>query len=722
MITIVKRPQRFTPSGNPVIWQVQTDNANILYFKVEVIDNASGATINFLDIYPTPDLQNGAFIDLSRLLDNAVNWQVSNDITKFVEGMSKPVRGYRVKIEEKVLSGTTVVTGATYNDTADVNYVFAATFEHIAFNYFEHSEYVIKNDNLGVKFLTFKPDGGLMNKASTEYLYFMADTSGLQVKMSYYNKDGSLNNYFFRPISGNEKMYRLNISYKALRNEFSTSLTDGMSVSFQIVDSNQNAKTEERKYIFKEAECHLEMVNILFVNSLGGVDAYQFVNPTESMNVTRTTMKKNPYRIVNGKYENITNDVYNVTNEVLNSVSQLTVKAHTRVLKDKEVFWLGELVTAKQWFIELSDMKLVPVMLVNNSYNYQRQKYLKGSLNVMTFDFQFAEGFIPTLSFGDASYIVQTSFRNKETSKVFYSTNCGPDHNPVPYVYTVPAGMFTSEISQTDADWQAIDYRDQQGPIEATNANVCTPKTKYWNVPQSGTFYKSCPAGQEDATGTFWIIHQNTYWSYDSVDAANAIAYAALQSEGQAQAESQGTCTVITQYGNDAQSGTFYSQNCGPNSTPEPYVYTVPANTYFASTKGEANSLALGAVSANGQFEADSNGLCTFNPTPITLYVQQRWQQFGSTYYLYYTVYSSAPVTDNISINVRGDHPTQGAFLVPGTSIYAGSMSSNEEYGGQWEYNPQDPNGWQNIDPMDINVYIWGVSPNPDSAGTTYDY
>jgi hypothetical protein len=721
MITIVKRPQKFTPSGNPVIWQVQTDNANILYFRVEVIENTSNRLINTLDIYPTPDFQNGAFIDLSRLLDNAVNWQVSNDITKFIEGMTKPVASYRVKIEEKVLSGSSIVPGATYNDTSDVNYVFAATFEHIAFNYFDHSEYVIKNDNLGVKFLTFKPDGGLMNKASTEYLYFMADTTGLQVKMSYYNKDGSLNNYFFRPINGTEKMYRLNVAYKALRNEFSTTLTDGMAVSFQIVDSVGNPKTEERKFIFKEADCHLDMMNVLFVNSLGGVDAYQFVNPVESLNVTRTTIKKNPYRIVNGKYENITNDVYNVTNEVLNSVSQLTVKAHTRVLKDKEVFWLGELVAAKQWFIELSDMKLVPVMLVNNTYNYQRQKYLKGSLNVMTFDFQFAEGFIPTLSFGDASYIVQTSFKNKETSKVFYSTLCGPDHNPVPFVYTVPAGMFTSEISQTDADWQAIHYRDNNGQQAADAQGTCSPKTKYWNVPQSKTFYATCPAGQEDPTGTFYIVHQNTFWSYDSVDAANQLAYDYMMQQGQAQADLEGGCQPITQYGNDQQSAVFY-KNCPSGYTAEPYTYIVPANKYYASTKSDANVMAANDILANGQNEANINGLCTFNPTPITLYVQQRWQQFGSTYYLYYTVYSSQPVTDNISINVRGDHPTQGAFLIPGTSMYAGSMSSNEEYGGQWEYNPQDPNGWQNIDPMDINVYIWGVSPNPDSAGTTYDY
>lgn len=715
MITILKKPEKFTPSGNPVIWQIETDNADILYFKVSVYENSTNTLINSLDIYPTPDLQNGSYVDLSKLLDNAVNWEVSNDIESFAKGLSKPVIGYRVKIEEKVIVNNSVVTGATYEDVNDVNYVFSANLENIAFNYFDHNEYVVKSSNTNVKFLTYKPDFGLMNKATTEFLHFMTDGSEpIQVQTIYYNADGTVNDTFLTPVTGDEKMFRLNIAYKALKNEFSLMMTDGMSISFKVVDMYDNPKTEKRTYLYKDVECHLEMVNVLFLNSFNCVDAYQFVNPTESLNATRTSIKKNPYNIDgDGNYTNTTDDMYNVSDEVLNSSSQLTVKVHTRILKDKEVFWLGELVTSRQWFIELSDMMLVPVTLLNNTYTYQRQRYLKGNVNVMQFDLQFARGFIPTLSFGDASYIVQSEFQNKEYSQVFYNSTCGEEYQGAPYVFTVPAGMFTSEVSQTDAQNQAIAYANTNGQADADVNGGCVLRQRYWNDIQSGTFYKNCPEGEEDAEGYDAWIAAGIYYSYISVEDANAIAYDALVSEGEAMA-SLGTCTVITSYGNAQMQSTFYSTTCPVNSDPEPYVYIVPANTFFASTQEEANQLAVDDL-INGQAEADLNGGCSPVITTINLFVTIREELVGSMYKnVYFTVHSNAQVTDNITVGCYGVDDTMAQFVVPNAYMYAGSWNSGEEFAGQYDIN----NPFQ----LPTEIHISSVSPNPDSMGTTYTW
>jgi hypothetical protein len=71
--------------------------------------------------------------------------------------------------------------------------------------------------------------------------------------------------------------------------------------------------------------------------------------------------------------------------------------------------------------------------------------------------------------------------------------------------------------------------------------------------------------------------------------------------------QSIGFCTVTytvtvnpgtkppTSYGNDAQTGPWYTQGCGVGFTGGTMAYTVPMNTYYASTKLAANNLAKAA-------------------------------------------------------------------------------------------------------------------------------
>lgn len=66
-------------------------------------------------------------------------------------------------------------------------------------------------------------------------------------------------------------------------------------------------------------------------------------------------------------------------------------------------------------------------------------------------------------------------------------------------------------------------------------------------------------------------------------------------------------CTL---YGNIAKSGVF-TKACSAGYTGSAVTYTVPANTYYATTSTAADQMALDDVAANGQAYANANGTCT---------------------------------------------------------------------------------------------------------------
>ena len=70
-------------------------------------------------------------------------------------------------------------------------------------------------------------------------------------------------------------------------------------------------------------------------------------------------------------------------------------------------------------------------------------------------------------------------------------------------------------------------------------------------------------------------------------------------------------------FGNTAQSSVFIRNSCGADYNGSQITYTVPVNTYLASTQAEANILALNDMTANGQAYANVYAGCT--PQMITI-------------------------------------------------------------------------------------------------------
>jgi len=79
-----------------------------------------------------------------------------------------------------------------------------------------------------------------------------------------------------------------------------------------------------------------------------------------------------------------------------------------------------------------------------------------------------------------------------------------------------------------------------------------------------------------------------------------------------------GQAENCTLYGNVLKTGTYTKNNCGTDSIGSSVIDSVKANTFFATTQAEADSLAQNDINVNGQAYANAHGTCTYNMVTVT--------------------------------------------------------------------------------------------------------
>ena len=257
-------------------------------------------------------------------------------------------------------------------------------------------------------------------------------------------------------------------------------------------------------------------------------------------------------------------------------------------------------------------------------------------------------------------------------SKQFTKDNCGSCHHGVPMSVTqdMVGGPFYSNESQEEANRLAQEAVEAQGqayvnkngtcemdntdpvwvdsePLETkceggksykkqVNTNECYggaderwveggDKVCTWTGTYSKQFTKQCADGgvgsevtidQDDVTG-------GPFTSYESQEAANALAQAAVEAQGQALADAQGTCTWTGK-----ASKVFTRNNCG--SCQHGSSVTVTQDQVggpFTSniSQADANKKAQDAVNSQGQAVANKNADCLPDSTTPS------WSDTGST-------------------------------------------------------------------------------------------
>jgi hypothetical protein len=185
----------------------------------------------------------------------------------------------------------------------------------------------------------------------------------------------------------------------------------------------------------------------------------------------------------------------------------------------------------------------------------------------------------------------------------------------ITYTYDPLVGMTTqtdigNRISYYEYDdlQRLMRIRDQDHNIvKAYEYHFYQPK--FYNDDKSATFTRNnCASGSTPGT-YIYDVPANTYTSTISKDDANAQAQNDINTNGQAAANANTSCTFV----NDARSGTFTRQACDPGSVAGSYTYLVAAGTYRSTiSKDDANNKAQSDVNANGQNAANTLGTCTF--------------------------------------------------------------------------------------------------------------
>lgn len=198
-------------------------------------------------------------------------------------------------------------------------------------------------------------------------------------------------------------------------------------------------------------------------------------------------------------------------------------------------------------------------------------------------------------------------FGNDQYSGEYTKNNCTGGYEGGTVTYIIPANSFYAQTK--DAANLLAQNALTQGGQNYANANGSCTQVEFWNVEKSQVFARNnCPEGQVPSSVTY-TVPAFTY-SDISQELADAKALADIAANGQNYANINATCTVVT-IGNDVQSSSIQRNNCTGGQVGSYVTYTVPADTFFASTKTAANALALADIAAHGQDYANTNGTCS---------------------------------------------------------------------------------------------------------------
>lgn len=288
------------------------------------------------------------------------------------------------------------------------------------------------------------------------------------------------------------------------------------------------------------------------------------------------------------------------------------------------------------------------------------------------------------------------TFYNVVKSQAFSRTCTGGTTSPV--TYTVIAAKYSSTISQADADNKALAEIAANGQNYANTNGVCT----YTSDAMSQTFTKVCTNG---ATGSVlsYNVAAAKYSSIISKADANAKALADINTNGQTYVNTNGTCRFY----NVVKSGTYTKNNCTTGYVGNAVTYTVAAGTVFSETsQAAADALAQAQVTANGQNNANSNGVCSVDPTG-NLFVAQR---AGTTVTaLNITIKTvSGTVIFNQSFKEPGDPALPYKKILTTSSSYTVTMTGMQSYKASVNGTEQTVTGtktWNVSLPIIIEVY-----------------
>ena len=207
-------------------------------------------------------------------------------------------------------------------------------------------------------------------------------------------------------------------------------------------------------------------------------------------------------------------------------------------------------------------------------------------------------------------------YNNAQISATATKNSCGTGYVGSTVTYTVSANKYSSTISQIDADNQAQLDLNANKQVYANTNGTCTliPVTTYYNIQMSATATKNtCATGYTGSVVTYSVSASKYSSTISQADADNK-ALSDLNTNKQAYANTNGTCTLIpVVYMSVKTIGYATKNNCGSGYKGSIVSYTINAGAYTSSiSQVDANKKAISDMNNNIQSWANSHGTCTF--------------------------------------------------------------------------------------------------------------
>jgi|GEM_PF-2529038 len=201
------------------------------------------------------------------------------------------------------------------------------------------------------------------------------------------------------------------------------------------------------------------------------------------------------------------------------------------------------------------------------------------------------------------------TYSNAEVSRSFSKDNCtGGAGSAV--TYTVPAGKYTSTISQADANALAENDINANGQAKANAEGQCVFSNVYMDVLITKN---DCGDGMVGMSYRY-ELNPGKYTSLISQADADAKAQNDIATIGQAEANLRAGCW----FANVSMSRVIERNNCNTGAG-SGVVYTVPAGKYLSRhSQADANTQAENEINTNGQAYANANGTCLYVNTLIS--------------------------------------------------------------------------------------------------------
>ncbi|WP_347052236.1 DUF5977 domain-containing protein [Flavobacterium olei] len=197
------------------------------------------------------------------------------------------------------------------------------------------------------------------------------------------------------------------------------------------------------------------------------------------------------------------------------------------------------------------------------------------------------------------------TYYSSAQSGPFRKNDCAAGGAGSAVIYSQPAGIVTSTVSQADADMQGYSKFIMDGQSYANATGYCT----YYSVAQSGSFNKNNCAVGGDGSAVGYSQPAGTITSAVSQTDADAQGYSKFMIDGQFYANSNGYCT----YYSVAQSASFTKNNCTAGGSGSMVGYSQAAGALTSViSQVDADAQGYSKFINDGQSYANTNGYCTY--------------------------------------------------------------------------------------------------------------